>query len=331
MRNLCFPVFALLILVFQACNDGDGIDVEIPNFNFPQTVEFADSLSHYDLFQGKTADLNPRSNVHFLELTSVLFTDYAYKQRLVKLPEGSQMDRLLEDEIDFPDGSILAKTFYYYNDERDTSFGKRIIETRLLIKANNIWNAATYIWNESQTDAHLNQDGSETEVSWTDKNGVLRTINYDVPNLNECIACHQSQGSMIPLGVKLRNLNRIVLRNGNTVNQLEFLQEEGLLVTFPASQIPSIVDYKNTDLSIDTRSRAYLEMNCAHCHNPNAWEAPAEQGLDFRYETPFGGTGILDESDEMLELIQEGEMPFIGTTILDDEGVGLLVAYLEGL
>lgn len=331
MRQVSFSLLALFFLLFQSCVDGDGFDVEIPNFNFPQTVEFADSLSYYELFQGKTADLNPRTNVHFLELTSVLFTDYAYKQRLVKLPEGSQMDRLLEDEIDFPDGSILAKTFYYYNDERDTSLGKRIIETRLLIKANNNWNAATYIWNDNQTDAHLNQDGSETEVSWTDKNGMLRTINYDVPNLNECIACHQSQGSMIPLGVKLRNLNRIVLRNGSQVNQLEFLQEEGVLVAFTARQIPTIVDYKNSDLSIDTRSRAYLEMNCAHCHNPDAWEAPARQGLDFRYEIPFADTGILDEKDEMLDLVQKGEMPFIGTTILDDEGVGLLVEYLESL
>ena len=94
-----------------ACNDGnfDG-EVEIPDFNFPQTIVFEDSLSAYSIYEGNPSDLIPSEDFHLIELTSILFTDYAHKQRLVKVPEGTQMTRLSDGSIDFPNGSILVKT-----------------------------------------------------------------------------------------------------------------------------------------------------------------------------------------------------------------------------
>ena len=43
----------------------------------------------------------------------------------VKVPAGTQMTKSSDETIDFPNGTILTKTFYYYNDERDTTLGKR--------------------------------------------------------------------------------------------------------------------------------------------------------------------------------------------------------------
>jgi hypothetical protein len=43
-------------------------------------------------------------------------------------------------------------------------------------------------------------------------------------------------------------------------------------ITSPASS-PKIPDYTDTSLPTDERARAYLDINCAHCHRP---EGPAK-------------------------------------------------------
>lgn len=332
MKRIPIYIVGLVLLMTAACERfNNRFRVEIPDFNYPQTITFEQNLSAYNVFEGTPTDLIPANDFHLLELSSVLYTDYAHKQRLVKVPAGTEMERLNDGSIKFPDGSILVKTFFYYNDERDTSLGKRIIETRLLIKENDTWNIATYLWNDNQTDATLTLDGFDTQVSWTNSDGNSFSTLYHVPNENECITCHQSNSSMIPLGTRLRNLNRIVERNGTNLNQISHLQSVGVLNDFQISQVPQIVDYNDTNISLEERGRAYLEMNCAHCHNPDGWEIPAEQNFDFRYETPLNQTGILDEQGQMVNVLLDEEMPFIGTTIADQEGVSLLIEFIESL
>jgi len=265
------------------------------------------------------------------ELSSVLFSDYSHKQRLVKVPTGTIMTSSSDGTIDFPNKTILVKTFFYYNDERDTSLGKRIMETRLLIKENNSWNVATYIWNENQTDAILELNGFDTPISWIDENGSNRSTTYHIPTENECMTCHQSNSTMTPLGPTLRNLNRNVNRDGSIINQLTHMQGNGILNNFPVSEIGQIVDYDDASSTLENRGRAYLAMNCAHCHNPNSWERAAEREFDFRYETPLEKAGILFEEDKIIRALEDQEMPLIGTTMLDEEGVNLVIQYIENL
>ncbi|MDF1697929.1 MAG: hypothetical protein P1U56_18930 [Saprospiraceae bacterium] len=332
MKKAIFCCIGILIFTIIACSDNDRFDeVEIPDFDFPSSVVFEDSLSSYSIFQGEPADLNPSTDFQLLELSSILFTDYAHKQRLVKLPVGTQMRRLNDGSIDFPDGTILSKTFYYYNDERDITLGKRIIETRLLIKENDIWNVATYQWNETQTNAVLELNGRDTQVSWIDVHGNSNSTLYHIPDENECIACHQSNSTMIPLGTKLRNLNRIVERNGESLNQINYLQSVGMMDDFQVSLISNIVDYNDETNTLAERGRAYLDLNCSHCHNPTAWEVVTERDFDFRYETPENQTGILFEKDKIKEALLDSEMPFIGTTTLDLEGLDLVIEYIDSL
>lgn len=334
MKQTLSCAIGLLLLTMVACRNNDnrfGFRVEIPDFDFPETVTFADSLSAYNIFAGSPADLIPTDDFELLELNSILFTDYAHKQRLVKIPAGEQMTRLNDGSIDFPDGTILTKTFFYYHDERDTTLGKSIIETRLLVKEQGIWNVATYRWNEAQTAATLTLGGQDTQVSWVNTAGDRIATLYHVPSGNECIACHQSNSTMIPLGTTLRNLNRMVERNETSLNQISHLQSVEKLNNFSISSVPQMVDYKDDSQSLSARGRAYLDLNCSHCHNPNAWEEPAEEGLDFSYETPLNQTGLLEEQNEIIELITDGEMPFIGTTIIDQEGIDLVIEYIESL
>lgn len=332
MKRVRILFTGCLFLTIIACTERwSDFEVMIPDFNFPKSIIFEDSLSAYKIFEGEPTDLIPSDEFEFLELSSVLFTDYAYKQRLVKVPEGTQMTKMSDGSINFPDGTILSKTFYYYVDERDPSLGKRVIETRLMIKENSIWNVATYIWNEVQQEGLLELNGKDTQVIWTDLNGDSASTLYHVPDENECIACHQSNSEMIPLGTKLRNLNRLVERKGVNINQLEHLQSINFLAGFSLNEIPEIVDYKDVSRDLSERARAYLDLNCSHCHQPDGWEESRERDFDFRYETTLSETGITTETELIIDALLEREMPFIGTTVLDKEGVDLIIDFIENL
>ena len=332
MTKNAILIAGVILIVVISCNKEEfNRDIEIPDFNFPKTVVFEDSLSSYEIFEGTPSNLTPTEDFELLELSSVLFTDYSHKQRLVKIPAGTQMTKSSDETIDFPNGTILTKTFFYYNDERDTTLGKRIIETRLEIKENDVWNVATYIWNQNQTNAILELNGFDTPIVWVDENGISRSTTYHIPTENECMTCHQSNSKMTPLGPTLLNLNRNVERNGSTLNQLTHLQNVGVLNNFSVNQISQMVDYNDFNASLEERGRAYLAMNCAHCHNPNSWERSAEREFDFRYETPFNEAGILYEEDKIKRALQDREMPLIGTTMLDEEGLNLITEYIESL
>lgn len=330
MNKRVFYLLGLVLLAITSCRRNDD-EVEIPDFNFPQTVVFEDSLSAYEIFEGAPSNLSPTADFEPLVLSSSLFTDYAHKQRLVKVPDGTKLTRKIDGSLDFPDGTILTKTFFYYNDDRDTSLGKQIIETRLEIKEAGTWNIATYLWNQAQTAATLKLDGNETQVTWISSEGRTLSTVYHVPTQNECMTCHQSNSAMAPIGPTLLNLNQEVQRNGNAMNQLSHMQSIGILNDFPVEQTPKMVDYKDLSKSIVERGRSYLAINCAHCHNPNAWDIPAEKDFDFRYETSLQGSGIENGKDRISRNMIDQEMPFLGTTMLDEEGVALILAYLETL
>ncbi len=330
MKRISFYLIVSLIIFSSGCERDFG-RVEIPDFNYPESITFSQNLSDYNIFEGKQADLIPTSNFHKLELSSTLFTDFAYKQRLISVPDGTQISKSSDGSVNFPNGTILTKTFYYLDDETKQTASKNIIETRLLIKEEETWNIATYVWNDEQTDATLKLDGLDKQVNWIDKNGLSKGTLYHIPDHDECIACHQSNGEMTYIGPKLRNLNRPVDRNGVSVNQISYLQSLGILEHFNADQIPEIPNYKEVNLTLEERGRAYLDLNCAHCHNPGGWEASSERDFDFRFETLIGQTGILSERNRIIDALQEQEMPFIGTTLLDQEGVDLVTSFIESL
>lgn len=325
-------LISLIVLTIVSCkkDNYDNHEVIVQKFNFSKTILFEDSLSKYNIFQASPY-LLPDSSFELLELSSVLFTDYAYKQRLVKIPEGTEMIYSNDFTIDFPNGTILTKTFFYYLDERDSSLGKQLIETRLLIKNGGLWNAATYVWNETQSEAILNNNGVTTPISWINASGEKQSTLYEIPKENDCKTCHQSNSKMSPLGPTLLNLNHSVIRNGSSINQLEHLQSKGLINNLNISQIPHMVDYNDVTAPLDDRGRAYLAMNCAHCHNPNAWNESAKKDMDFRYETPFDQTGIKHERTKIFTNIVSKKMPFIGTTMIDDEGIQIVIEYLESI
>lgn len=295
--------------------------------------EFLPTLSELKLFEGSLSDLKLNATVHEYSLSTQLFTDYSQKLRSISLPRGTQMLYNGDGLPLFPDNTILTKTFFYLFDERVPSLGKKIIETRILIKTNGVWTAGNYVWNDSQTEAYLDGGAHAVPISWIDMDGNNRNINYLVPPNSLCFQCHDYYNNPMPVGPKLRSLN--FEHNGQ--NQIQYFIDKGLLQGVPAvSQITALPDWTDTNHSLDERSRAYLDMNCAHCHQPGgSYNLSYGDKFDLRYETSFAESKIYEErvaiQDRMNTQISNYFMPLIGTTVIHTEGVALIDAYIESL
>lgn len=313
---------ALLAFILTACNE-DGL-AHIDN-----TIALQPVLSDYHIFEGKPSALTPAAGFHLYELSTELFSDYADKQRLIKVPSGQRLTPQQDGLPDFPDGTILVKTFYYYHDKRDTSKGRQLIETRLEIKSGDRWNVGTYLWNPAQTEARLVTSGLNKTVNWIDEHGIGKVISYHVPSDHECGTCHSSNDAIIPIGPKLRNLNVDVSRDGAGVNQLAYFQQQGVLGDIDPAQITALPRWQDTTHSLQDRARAYLDVNCAHCHRRGGFEDGDR--LRLEYDTPLSDTGIPGQRDNIVDQFSEGRMPLIGTSVVHGEALELIRSYIKSL
>lgn len=290
---------------------------------------FPKQLSSLKLFKGPLKDMHPEEGIEILELASTLFTDYSEKQRLLQLPEGKKMLAEHDGLPQFPEGTLLAKTFYYAH-ERLPEEDRKIIETRILLYEDSKWNVATYKWNEAQTEAFLLQSGTTVQQEIITEKGERKSIAYKIPSNRDCATCHRSGADLMPIGPKMRNLNMSLLKNGKPINQLAHLQDHGLLeLKHHPTALPS---YAHNDTPIEKRARAYLDLNCAHCHHPAGFAS--SYSLNLLYETSLPQTGIKMQQVNMLQRMQiEGalHMPKLGTTIVHEEGIQLLQDYIETL
>ena len=179
----------LMIFIFTCCKNGPQ-QVKIIQADAP-----LEKLSEYHFFVGKMANLQPNDRVLPYDLNSPLFSDYAHKSRFVWMPINQSASFGEEGEVlNFPEGTVLIKSFFYNHDERDLSQGKRIIETRLLIKGKENWEAHGYTWNKEQTEAYLDVVGDIKEVNWVNEDGKKMFVDYIIPNKNQCKGCHYKKG-----------------------------------------------------------------------------------------------------------------------------------------
>lgn len=315
-----YLIFAILLLSIHACNKDKITQID---------EDFPLELSDMGVFMDPISDLIPSSGYYFYELSSELFSDFAEKQRLIKLPPGEQLAKIDNGLPSFPNGTSIAKTFYYWNDERSPSKGRKIIETRFLIRKNDQWKVAIYKWNKSQTEAYLLSSGNDEPMNWISEKGEGKVTTYHIPSTKECNTCHQSDGQLDLIGPKLNNLNRQVNRDGKTLNQLDHFQQIGLINSFDITSIDSLPNYKDSSFSYTERGRAYMEINCSHCHSPGGFSDWLN--MDFRYYTPLDETGILSRKQNIINAVKSGFMPHIGTSLLDEEAVNVIVEYINSL
>lgn len=319
-------------------NNGDELSLDTNPYGDPverllAVPEFLPNLSQLQLFKGDMTEFEYSDNVYEYSMSTPLFTDYAHKLRIVAIPDGEQLTYTGGGLLEFPDNSIMAKTFYYLNDERDPSQGKKIIETRVLIKKEGAWLVRNYFWNEDQTDAVLDDEIHQLEVNWIDEAGTAKSVDYVVPPNNMCVQCHNLEGVIKPIGPKARVLN--FEHKGQNI--LQFFKDNELLTGAPdVSQIPVLPDWSDETLSLEERARAYLDVNCAHCHQTGgSYNQDFGDSFQFTYETSYEESNIFEKrvqiKDRMNTQISGYFMPLIGTSLKHDEGIALINAYVDSL
>ena len=247
-----------------------------------------EKLSEYNFFLGNIALQRPAQGLIPYSLNTPLFSDYAEKLRFLKIPTGTTVDYNDSEVLDFPEGTVIVKTFYFPNDFRDTNKGRKLMETRLLIHEPSGWKALEYVWNDDQTEAFLEVAGDHKQVNYIDKEGKKHTQNYVMPNLNQCKGCHNKNEVMTPIGPSVRQLNGNFDYSNGTDNQLVNLEKLGILKNKPALEnCPKAPVWNQPETgNLNDRARIWLDINCGHCHRANGPASTSGLYLNIHEKDP---------------------------------------------
>ena len=342
------------LLVLSCSEDDTYTPIEEPEVS-PVVFDIASvpyqNLSEYNFFEDVMSDQSPVYGVVPYTLINTLFTDYAKKKRFVWMPSDVKASYVNDDvPLNFPIGTILIKSFYYDNVlPNDVT---KLIETRLMIKKEEGWIFANYVWNEDQTEASLDLNGSFVEFDWI-QDGETKNVNYRIPAGPECRTCHKKNEVPFPIGPKPRNLNRDYDYEDGSNNQLAELVDMNYLESVPAN-VSALASWKDASQSLTDRVRGYVEINCAHCHSDDshcsyrpmrfAYEessSDVNMGICVEPDTDLGvglshivapGNILRSVISYRIESTEEAvRMPLLGRTIVHEEGVELINTWIDSL
>ncbi|MEX2169267.1 MAG: parallel beta-helix domain-containing protein [Pirellulales bacterium] len=239
-------------------------------------------LSEWGLFEGNGSTQQPVAGVVPYDLNTQLFSDYTSKHRFFRISKGTKIEYRDEGVLELPVGAVIAKTFAYPHDMRAPSQGEQLLETRIEMRDEDGWYGFSYQWNREQTEAHLVLGGSEVEANWVHADGKRRTLDYQVPSANQCLSCHAQDKKYEPLGPTAINMNRDHRYADGHANQLAYLVSRKMLAGAPeVEKIDRLAVFDDPHTGdVAARARAWLDVNCAHCHSPSG--SGGTSGLDLR-------------------------------------------------
>jgi parallel beta-helix repeat protein len=371
------------------------------------------TLDQYNLFSNSqdptsTPNATPIGRGLPFSLNTKLFSDYSVKYRVAYLPSAATYkDNALAGTnatINFPAGTIIAKTFSFRNKATNTEVP---METRLLIKrvnsSGNIarWDGLPYIWGTDASGkrvATLSMIGGLSSASWnfddvdSGAHHESSTPNYLIPNAGQCLSCHSNEDKepgTAPIGPKIRNLNGPYRSESdfptdqsnatkNPIlgkNQVQYWCSSGALIGCPATMTLNPTTQVLTNLErlpifnkagdgnatdpakdLEARARAYLEVNCAHCHNNKGYASNTGFYLDaFRaVDSSYGicksttATGTEGRGGHTYDIVPassadsivtfrtgptattpSARMPPLARSVYHDEGNALLAKWID--
>jgi uncharacterized repeat protein (TIGR03806 family) len=276
-------------------------------------------------------------------VNAALWSDGADKERFLAIPDGGKIRIGSDGDWDFPNGTVLIKTFRFD--------GKRI-ETRLFMRhGDGEWAGYSYEWNSDETDATLVPDGGKSRMV-----GKMNDVEWTYPSRSDCTKCHTAQAGF-SLGLETAQLNRTQLySNGRRANQLVTFAHIGLFdapLTGPVDKLPRLADPSGSDGTPTERARAYLHGNCANCHRPGV---VPDVDLDLRATIALadthgcdvvpikgsiglgpGGKLIAPGHRELpmlplrMQLLNSNRMPPVASSIVDSDGVRLVEGWIAAM
>jgi uncharacterized repeat protein (TIGR03806 family) len=330
--------------VLHFCEDQDGELLIADEGNAIYSLErapkveqrpFPTKLSETGLYVS-TRENKPHAGLIPYSVNSPLWSDGAGKERFIALPGQERIEYTSANGWNFPNGSVLVKTF---------SLGDKRIETRLIAKQANDWHGYTYIWDEEQKDATLVPSGG------LDRDYVVndRKQTWHFPSRAECLVCHSRAANFV-LG-----LNELQMNQGDQLNRLEGMgvfkvdwmgptkeaikkdamkkgMKEEKAGAFADSSCPApgqrtavestllnkrpesltkMVDPYDPSADLNKRARSYLHANCSICH---VEAGGGNAKIDLSFSIPESKMSLFDEKPvhhtfgiEGAKLVAEGE------------------------
>lgn len=199
-----------------------------------------------------------------------LWSDGTHKERFIGLPGDSQIEFTTVRGWNFPDGTVLVKTFAL-DLETGNPASRHRIETRLLTRQEGEWVGYSYVWNDKQTNATLvHRTGMDRVFTIRDSRspGGIREQTWHYPSRAECMVCHTRAANFV-LGLTLLQMNKVHDYGHASDNQLRTL--DGIDVFTQPLPVPpetyrKLVNPYNPQEPLGARARSYLHANCANCH-----------------------------------------------------------------
>ncbi|MCV2352470.1 SO2930 family diheme c-type cytochrome [Paucibacter sp. Y2R2-4] len=296
--------------LLAACGGSSSNTEEAAASSKPQVFEQSTApkkLSEWRLLinDGKTLSLN--AGLVPYDLNSALFSDYSSKLRSIYVPPGKQIAYKADGTLEFPIGSVITKTFYYPkatpSDAANLGVAKQsgkaqgssldlasnvLIETRILVlQPDGTWSGLPYVWDADQKDAQLKVGGKDVAMELVSAGAPNQKFTYSVPTAQSCQQCHSTAtaggAGILPIGPKARNLNKSYEYSaGVSKNQLVNLDELKLLSGFTGlAAAPVNADWRDSGQTLEARAKAYLDVNCAHCHSSRGAAFQSGLMLDF--------------------------------------------------
>ena len=325
----------------------------MPNPQQDQSATFPRKLSESGLFsavkeQTRAAGVIPYS------INAEPWADHAVAERLVAVP-GELSIKAEGATWTFPKDSVLVKTLSL-DLESGNPASRRRIETQILHFDGIEWMPYTYQWNDEQTDALLvGAPGTERTFDVADSaaSGGKRQQTWRFAGRAECQRCH-NKWSGPAIAFNTPQLNKSHEHGGSTISQLDALAQMKLFeqpIAVDKKQ-PKLANPHDASAPQEDRARAYLHVNCAHCHRLHAGSAvlskmPFDLPLDktdMIGVRPTQGTfgihaaQVISPGDPFrsvllyrMSKLGGGRMPHLGSTEVDRAGIELIHKWIKEL
>lgn len=245
----------------------------------------------------------------------------------------------------FPAGTLWVQTL------ADPDDGRRL-ETRILTLREGGAEAWSFAWNEAQTDALL-VAGSTERTYTVSVQGKRVERSWVYPSRADCMRCHVP-GAGYVLGFRMPQLNRPLSGGAKGVNQLAELARIGLIAPLAAevAVLPRLPATADAAVAVADRARAWLDVQCAHCHAPGG---PGGGAFDLRMTTALEAMKVVnaepsqgdlghvgakllvpgkpEQSLLWLRLHEPGakRMPPVGAAAVEEAGAALVRDWIRGL
>ena len=300
------------------------------------------------------------------EINAAQWADHASADRWMALPGAEPVQIDSDAKWIFPDGAVLAKTVSIEMSQGDSNSVRRL-ETQVLHREEGAWRPYTYAWNDEQSDAELVDAAGFTrtlQIRDAQSPSGLREQSYRFASRGECQMCHNPWVEMKTTSIGIQSASPLAVSSmqWNTSlpedpaqNQMTALHGHGWLAGSVAESPSSTGRFANpydTTAVLEERVRAYLHVNCSHCHQPHAGGSAT---IDLLHDVKLADAKLIDAKPGQgafgisaarivspgdplgsvlhyrMATIGSGRMPRIGSEEVDEQAVGMIREWIAQL